>query len=140
MDKLRARDPYFDMLFFGGEPLHDTLDCAIAVVAKRYGGFPNNRRIQVAFARLRDCTDPRLGNVALAFFLARETTLSRGVRDSIPEDHRKARFERFLVILHDYVDKTVRFPYDKHNVYEIFTNFEAGMRREYTAGPYLNLK
>lgn len=141
----REKNPCYT-LFFEPEKdnlINDFLKCAIDIMKKRYGEdrlVNQDRTIARAFRLLTEINDNTVRVFALMFLIHWETdianALKSGIDDTEQNVYTRRHFEKFSARLKHFIDQTIHFPYNKHNIIEIVTEFEKAARLEFIMGPF----
>lgn len=133
-------DPCYSMFFFPqrGE-LDRMINICVKEIKKKYS-LKNNKICRI-FGLLEIIDDDYPKILAMLFFMTWETKIQKMLEDAynqtgIFEKNDKKHFKDFVIKMAEYVDKTIRFGYDKNNAIEIVTNFVDSAKIEYMFGPY----
>ena len=125
-------DPIYTLLFFPTR--EDFLDklvlCAVQVLEKRYGQRLMRIPVIKRVLQLLQNIDFHEGQfVALVCIIHKETSLTHAVANmytNAPEtlfgEESRAHYYRFMATMGEYVDKTLKFPYNKTNSMETIRN------------------
>lgn len=129
-------DAIYNMFFFPeyNNLLNDFLDCCIKVLEKKYGSaLEKSKRVKRMFRLLRETPeDVDIIRFVILFLIVWETDIRNALLQQISQkEHFRACVSRFS----KFVDQTIQFSYNKHNIIEIVTEFEKAARLEYVMGP-----
>lgn len=129
----------YNLFFFPemNDFLENLLKCSIQIIEKKYGPrLSQEPDIAHAFKMLKDIdTDQTARIFALLFMINWETNIIKLLEST---HQNKTHFKKYLMRLHEFVENTLRYPYDKHNIIEIVEGFERESRLEYVMGPTTN--
>lgn len=140
MDK---KGPCFDFFLFPEKDdfLRNFLQCAIDILKKKYGAhrIQEDWGIQRAFELLQSIPDNEARRFALLFLIFWEVDIAKTLESGIDKEERVysvMHFQKYRMRLGTFIEQTIHFPYNKHNVIEIVTEFEKAARLEYIMGPF----
>lgn len=136
------RDPMYTFFFFPEHEnfLQEFLRGSLAILSKKYGPYVMNDP-EVAYALSHLETFPKdyvAIRFALLFILRWEPQVSKAMEsgyDEINPFKTKLHYRQFIQLLHEFVNKTIHFSYNPHNIIEIVTEFEKAAKLEYMMGP-----
>lgn len=138
----REENPCYKLFFFPERDhlMRDFLQCAIDILKKKYGAerLLKDRTIARAFRLLQEINDNEVRVFALMILITWEPNISEALQSGIDDTHpiyNRMHFTKFMARLHQFVEQTIHFPYNKHNIIEIVTEFEKAARLEYMMGP-----
>lgn len=133
----------FDFFFYPERDdfMKQFLQCSIDIVKKRYGEerLLKDSSIRRVFHMLTTIEDDDARRFFLLFLMYWEQNVSDTIKSGIDDNEpifSPLHYEKFRMRLKAFIDQTVHFPYDKHNIIEIVTEFEKAARLEYVMGPY----
>lgn len=132
-------DPCYSMMFFPERgDLDNMIKFSIQMIKKRYS--IQDKKILRIFDLLEIIDDDYPKLFAMFFFMCWEKKVAETLEDAydgtgIFEKNDKTHFKSFLGKIHEFVEKTTRFGYNKDNAIEIVTNFVDATKIEYIIGP-----
>ena len=135
-------DPCYSIMFFPERELDKLIKTAILAIKKKYGDrIKNNKKICRIFGLLETIDDNEPKLFAIFFMIYWERTIANTIEEAFNGTgmfgrNDKQHFKNFVCRLHDFIEKTIAFSYDKNNIIEIVTNFVAAAKLEYVMGPF----
>lgn len=136
------KDPMYHFFFFPEHEnfLQEFLRGALAIIRKKYGPYVlDDPEVAYAldhlFAFPEDVVAIRF---AILFMLRWEPQVSKAMEsayDQVNPFKTTLHYRKFIQLLHEFVEKTIHFSYNAHNIIEIVTEFEKAARLEYMMGP-----
>ncbi len=143
-DNRCEHDPMYTMLFFPDRErlLFTFTEVAISVIQKRYGKqIMEDKTISRIFGLLLSINDnePRLLFILFAIYW--ERNIAKAIEEAFDgkglfEEQDRHHFQLFISKMGEFVEKTIKFKYDKHNAIEIIDNYNSASRIEYVMGPF----
>jgi len=140
MDK---KGPMFDFFFFPEKDnfMVQLLQCATDIIEKKYGKerIQQDNSIRRVFHLLKTIQDQDARRFALLFLMYWEQDIFKAFKSGIDADEKiysPLHYEKYRMRLKTFIEQTIHFPYDKHNIIEIVTEFEKAARLEYVMGPF----
>lgn len=114
--------------------LDDFLECSLRVIEKKYGSALSKcLSVKRAIRLLREIHDDQtIRRFAILFLVEWETELKKALEE---QTSRKDHFRAYIAHINGFVEKTIRFSYNRHNIIEIVDEFERAARLEYIMGP-----
>jgi hypothetical protein len=134
-------DPIYAILY-DPDFLDELLKLCILVVYKKYGStFKNDPSLSHVFHLLQNTKDDSIKRIAVIFFIVWESDIHHAVKnmygdEGIFQKNGKLHFEKFVVKMEEFVDKTIKFAYSKYNIIHVVNNFDTGIKKEYLMGPF----
>lgn len=134
------QDPCYNLFFFPETDnfLSQLLHFSIQIIEKKYGPrLCQDAHIAYAFSLLKRIdSDTTVRIFALMFMIRWESGIVKALESGYKKD--TTLFKKFVMRLHEFVENTLRYPYDKHNIIDIVNGFEQTCRLEYIMGPTTN--
>lgn len=137
-------DPCYSIMFFPEREnlLNNLIKTAILAIKKKYGThIVNNKKICRIFGLLETIDDNEPKLFAIFFMIYWERNIANNIEEAFNGTgifgiNDKQHFKNFVCKLHDFIEKTIVFSYDKNNIIEIITRFVEAAKLEYIMGPF----